>query len=246
MSTGSPSPASSPPTRPANSGGIAYSQGYGIEWHRKNQEPPSGEALIHGVCRDVRATLADRRAELNDSVDELSALEADRLDPLGREVGEPLWPQRFDAAHHARTNCTFSPTGQAPWASTIGALPPADSPSYSRPAIVVEKNCGGDMTRRIVTPTWEQLRRDGVTKGLLMLMILEVTAKVRKRLCAAPVARLYGQQFVHHVGEYPDLEDQMVTWVEGMDSPDRVDTAVHGLTELADPYQLDTLPNDHR
>ncbi|MFC8296108.1 hypothetical protein ACFUJ0_34595 [Streptomyces sp. NPDC057242] len=34
----------------------------------------------------------------------------------------------------------------------------------------------------------------------------------------------------------------MVTWVEGMDSPDRMDAAVHGLTELADPDQLDTLP----
>ncbi|MGW2404121.1 hypothetical protein ACWCXK_06285 [Streptomyces sp. NPDC001739] len=24
-------------------------------------------------------------------------------DPLGRAPGEPLWPQRFDAAHHTRT-----------------------------------------------------------------------------------------------------------------------------------------------
>ncbi|MER5741339.1 hypothetical protein ABT117_37545 [Streptomyces sp. NPDC002262] len=28
----------------------------------------------------------------------------------------------------------------------------------------------------------------------------------------------------------------------GMDSPDRMDAAVHGLTELAAPHQLDTLP----
>lgn len=34
-----------------------------------------------------------------------------------------------------------------------------------------------------------------------------------------------------------------------MDGPDRMDAAVHGLTELADPEQLDTLPpsrNDGR
>ncbi|MFJ3423146.1 hypothetical protein ACIPN8_43275 [Streptomyces sp. NPDC086082] len=86
-------------------------------------------------------------------------------------------------------------------------------------AIVVEKNYGGDMARQIVTQAWEQLRRESVTKGLLMPMILEVTAKVGKRLRAAPVAQLYEQQLVHHVGEYPDLEGQMVTWVEGMDSP---------------------------
>lgn len=32
----------------------------------------------------------------------------------------------------------------------------------------------------------------------------------------------------------------MVTWVAGMDSPDRMDAGVHALTELADPDQLDT------
>ncbi|MGW3557712.1 hypothetical protein ACWDNT_10135 [Streptomyces sp. NPDC000963] len=75
-----------------------------------------------------------------------------------------------------------------------------------------------------------------------MPMILEVTAKVGKRLRAAPVAQLYKQQLVHHVGAYTELEDQMVTWVEGVDSPDRMDAAAHGLTELADPDQLETLP----
>jgi phage terminase large subunit-like protein len=72
----------------------------------------------------------------------------------------------------------------------------------------------------------------------------KVTAKVGKRLRAAPVAQLYEQQLVHHVGEYPELEGQMVTWVEGMGSPDRMDAAVHGLSELADTDQLDTLPTD--
>ncbi|MEV7357077.1 hypothetical protein [Kitasatospora sp. NPDC091276] len=32
-----------------------------------------------------------------------------------------------------------------------------------------------------------------------------------------------------------------MTWVTGMDSPDRMDAAVHGLTELADAGQLDAL-----
>lgn len=113
-------------------------------------------------------------------------------------------------------------------------------------AIVVEKNYGGDMARQVITQAWEQLRREGVTRGLLMPMVLEVTAKVGKRLRAAPVAQLYEQQLVHHVGDYTELEDQMVTWVEGMDSPDRMDAAVHGLTELADPDQLDTLPPGSR
>ncbi|WP_405444561.1 hypothetical protein [Streptomyces erythrochromogenes] len=97
------------------------------------------------------------------------------------------------------------------------------------------------MAKQILRQAWEQLRTEGTTRGLLMPMVLEVTAKVGKRLRAAPVAQLYEQQLVHHVGEYTELEDQMVTWVEGMDSPDRMDAAVHGLTELANPNQLDVI-----
>ncbi|WP_435651839.1 hypothetical protein [Kitasatospora purpeofusca] len=108
-------------------------------------------------------------------------------------------------------------------------------------AIVVESNYGGAMAKQIVRQAWEQLAREGRTRGVLMPMLLEVTAKVGKRLRAEPVAQLCEQQRVHHVGHFPDLEGQMVTWVATMDSPDRMDAAVHGLTELADPDQLAAL-----
>jgi hypothetical protein len=107
-------------------------------------------------------------------------------------------------------------------------------------AIVVESNYGGDMAKQIVTQAWEELRRAGVTAGLLMPMVLEVTAKIGKRLRAEPIAQLYEQGLVHHVGHHTALEGQMATWVAGMDSPDRMDAAVHALTELADPDQLAT------
>ncbi|MFE6872573.1 terminase large subunit domain-containing protein [Kitasatospora sp. NPDC057692] len=109
-------------------------------------------------------------------------------------------------------------------------------------AIVVEANYGGNMAKQIVSQEWEQLARDGVTRGLLMPMILEVNAKVGKRLRAEPMAQLYEQGRVHHVGHFTELEGQMVTWVASMDSPDRMDAAVHGLTELADPDQMSVLP----
>ncbi|WP_274558130.1 terminase large subunit domain-containing protein [Streptomyces spiramyceticus] len=250
---------------------------------------------------------------------DLPALADSPDDPLGRAAGEPLWPERFDTAHHAKTRKRVGervwgalymqkprpPEGgvwQRAWidsarinavqfsgldmARIVVAVDPAGGEStvgdetgiigvgrdfdrhlylladrsgsmgandwglaacrlaleLKADAIVVEKNYGGDMARQVITQAWEQLRRDGITRGLLMPMVLEVTAKVGKRLRAAPVAQLYEQQLVHHVGDYTELEDQMVTWVEGMDSPDRMDAAVHGLTELADPDQLDTLP----
>jgi hypothetical protein len=102
-------------------------------------------------------------------------------------------------------------------------------------AIIVENNFGGDMARQIVTQAWSELQRQGLTKGLLMPVILEVHAKQGKRLRAEPIAQLYRQGKIHHVGEFTELEGQMVTWLPGMDSPDRMDAAVHALTELADP-----------
>ena len=104
-------------------------------------------------------------------------------------------------------------------------------------AIVLEKNFGGDMAKQIVTQAWNELRREGATKGMLMPSIIEVHAKQGKRLRAEPIAQLYAQNLVHHVGEFTELEGQMVTWLPGMDSPDRMDACVHALTELADPTQ---------
>jgi hypothetical protein len=102
-------------------------------------------------------------------------------------------------------------------------------------AFVVETNFGGDMTRQVLIQAWQELERSARTQGRPMPRIVEVNAKQGKRLRAEPIAQLYEQGRVHHVGEFPDLERQMVTWIPGLDSPDRMDAAVHALTELADP-----------
>jgi hypothetical protein len=104
-------------------------------------------------------------------------------------------------------------------------------------AIIVENNFGGDMAAQVVRQAWTELERQGETSGMLMPSIIEVHAKQGKRLRAEPIAQLYKQGKVHHVGEFTELEGQMVTWLPGMDSPDRMDACVHALTELADPAQ---------
>ncbi|NUS25040.1 MAG: terminase, large subunit [Streptomyces sp.] len=104
-------------------------------------------------------------------------------------------------------------------------------------AFVVEDNFGGDQSAQIIRQAWRDLRDKGETKGMLMPAIVEVHAKQNKRLRAEPIAQLAAQGLVHHVGEFPRLEGQLVTWLPGMDSPDRMDAYVHGLTELADPAQ---------
>lgn len=88
--------------------------------------------------------------------------------------------------------------------------------------IVGEVNNGGDLveaTLRAVDPK---------------IPFRAVSASRGKRIRAEPVAALYEQGRVHHVGSLPKLEDQMVGWQPGEDSgsPDRVDALVWALTEL--------------
>jgi phage terminase large subunit-like protein len=61
-----------------------------------------------------------------------------------------------------------------------------------------------------------------------------VHASRGKRVRAEPVAALYEQGRAHHVGAFPDLEDQMCNFTpDGYDgSPDRVDALVWAATDL--------------
>lgn len=89
--------------------------------------------------------------------------------------------------------------------------------------IVVETNQGGDM----VAATLRTVDR--------ALPIREVRATRGKQLRAEPIAALYEQQRVFHVGAFPKLEDQMCEWDPANDarSPDRVDALVYALTDLS-------------
>ena len=87
--------------------------------------------------------------------------------------------------------------------------------------VVAEVNNGGDLvelTLRAVDPT---------------VPYRKVTASRGKRLRAEPVAALYEQGRIHHVGVLTALEEQMLTWTpESGDSPDRLDALVWALTDL--------------
>lgn len=59
-----------------------------------------------------------------------------------------------------------------------------------------------------------------------------VTATRGKQTRAEPVAAVFDQLAAHIVTALPDLETQLVTWVPGDDSPDRLDAMVWALTAL--------------
>ena len=86
--------------------------------------------------------------------------------------------------------------------------------------IVVEANQGGDMVRHTLQTVESNIP------------IKTVHASRGKRTRAEPVAALYEQNKVKHVGSFPQLEDQMCSWTTDSQSPDRLDALVWAVTEL--------------
>jgi len=88
--------------------------------------------------------------------------------------------------------------------------------------IVAEVNNGGDLVERLLRNIDPNVpyRSVHATRGKLVR--------------AEPIAALYEQRRVHHMGMYPELEAQMCTYTgDTKISPDRLDALVWGLTELS-------------
>jgi phage terminase large subunit-like protein len=88
--------------------------------------------------------------------------------------------------------------------------------------IIAEQNNGGEMVEHTVRT---------VDKAV---SYRAVHASRGKRTRAEPVAALYEQGRIHHLGYLGNLEDQMCTWDAraGARSPDRMDALVWALTDL--------------
>jgi phage terminase large subunit-like protein len=98
--------------------------------------------------------------------------------------------------------------------------------TWSADYLVAEVNYGGDMVRHTLETS--------VADQSLIPRIVEVVSRRGKVIRADPIVGLYERGMVHHVGLHlGDLEDQLVGWVPGSESPDRLDALVHGLTDLA-------------
>jgi phage terminase large subunit-like protein len=109
----------------------------------------------------------------------------------------------------------LSPRG---WAGVAAAAYGA----HGADRLVAEVNQGGDMVEDVM----RQVAPDVAYRA--------VRAHRGKRLRAEPVAALYEQGRVHHVGGFSELEDQMCSYdAAGTGgSPDRLDALVWAVTEL--------------
>ncbi len=101
---------------------------------------------------------------------------------------------------------------------------------FEADTIVGEVNNGGEMVGTII-------HNKAKEQHVGQVSYKAVRASRGKQLRAEPVSSLYQRQMVHHVGTFPDTEDQQCNWVPGERSPDRLDAAVWAFTELLLPEQ---------
>jgi phage terminase large subunit-like protein len=125
-------------------------------------------------------------------------------------------------------SCNLSPDG---WARRV-------VDAYQRHGadrVVAERNFGGAMVEAVLRTAAKHLP------------VKLVTASRGKAVRAEPVAALYEQGKVSHVGAFDQLEEQMTEMTSGgfvgEGSPDRADALVWGLTELmfGNSYTLDNV-----
>jgi len=113
--------------------------------------------------------------------------------------------------------CQLSPEG---WGRRVNER----ASHWNADCILAERNFGGAMVGAV-------LRAAGIKTRFK-----EVTATRGKVIRAEPIAALYEQGKVSHVGNLPDLEDQMCNFTAsgyvGEGSPDRADALVWAMTEL--------------
>ncbi len=92
--------------------------------------------------------------------------------------------------------------------------------------IVAEVNNGGEMVALTI----------GTVKAQRRVPVEMVHASRGKATRAEPVAALYEQGKVHHVGRFDALEDEMCLWLPGDDSPNRMDALVWAMTALTETH----------
>jgi len=94
------------------------------------------------------------------------------------------------------------------------------SRKYGAGCVIAEANQGGALVKQVLLAAGQHVR------------VKLVNTNKSKTARAEPIVTLYEREKVRHVGAFPDLEDEMVNWVPGSYSPNRLDALVWALSEL--------------
>lgn len=187
----------------------------GALWSLDDREAPDGR-VIPGIDSTRIATPAlPQMVRVVIAVDPSGT----KGDGGGDDIGIVAAGKGIDGRAYvlADRTCQLSPDG---W----GRMAVQAYHDFQADRVIGESNFGGDMVRFVVQTADKRVP------------YAEVKASRGKTVRAEPVSALYEQGLVSHVGDFPDLEDQMVNFTQagfvGEGSPDRADALVWALTEL--------------
>lgn len=200
-------------------------------WYEEVLEPLRGTRLwrqeaMGEVLEDVEGALwrRDQVEQIRVAQDELPRLNrvVVAVDPQGavgasKETGVVGAAKGADDLYYVLADESLS-ASPGEWGQAV--VDAYDALSADR--VIGEVNYGGDM----VEATIRNIRPD-VSFG-------SVRATRGKARRAEPIAALYEQGKVRHVGAFPQLEDEMCSWTQDEAwSPNRLDALVWALTELS-------------
>lgn len=192
--------------------GVMLEDVEGALWEREWIEAQRVDTMPTGLTKIVVAV--DPAVTATEDSDETGIVAAGRTKPKLCPHCGPIenGPHAFVLADRT---CRLSPEKWARRAIRLYEELHADR-------LVAEVNQGGDLV---------ELTLRNVQPGI---SYEKVHAKRGKALRAQPVAAVYEQGRVHHVGLLDELEDQMSTWDPdaGDDSPDRLDAMVYAISAL--------------
>lgn len=159
----------------------------------------------------------DRVATLPDLTRVVVAVDPQAMSTSGGETGIVVGGLGEDGHGYIIDDRSLSGT-PLEWATAVAAAHAAAMADV----VVAEINNGGEMvesTIRVVAPR---------------IAYKALHASRGKYPRAQPVAALYEQGLVHHLGGFPELEDELCQWEPdaGMPSPNRLDALVWCVTEL--------------
>ena len=102
--------------------------------------------------------------------------------------------------------------------------------THKADCIVAEKNNGGEMVQSVIKQAIINARKNDPTVGDVPVKL--VWASRGKATRAEPISAIAEKGRDHHVGTFPQLEDELCMWTPGGISPNRLDAKVWAYTEL--------------
>lgn len=197
-----------------------------VEMKRRYEGTRLGRQELNAeILEDVEGALWDRAQIDRDRTDA-------QIPPL-RRIVVAVDPAVSNSETSAETGIIVAGADQAQFGYVLDDRSLRSSPSdwaraavaayhqHKADSIIAEANQGGDMVRELLRTIDSRVP------------IKLVHASRGKRTRAEPVASLYEQGKVKHVGFFPALEDQLCSWVPDVsNSPDRLDALVWAFTDL--------------